>query len=155
MNRDSKVMSQKKATAVEKKKQQERKYQKAKDVKRAFVMWASLSKENMNDPYQLWMMMYGYIVIWVNQYDWLLSVSPLPPKRNNPKVMKYFSYWAGCYIKHLTIWRYKKILAWWILFTKWRNASSKRIVFILMVLLWQGDTWFVELVARFTRCWDN
>ena len=38
MNRDSKVMSQKKATAVEKKRQQERKYQKAKDVKRKFLM---------------------------------------------------------------------------------------------------------------------
>ena len=72
MNSDNEVMSQKKATAVEKKRQQERKYQKAKDVRRAFVMWASLSRENLNDPYQLWMMMYGYIVIWVNQYDWLL-----------------------------------------------------------------------------------
>ena len=72
MNSDSEVMSQKKAAAVEKKRQQERKYQKAKDVRRAFVMWASLPKENLNDPYQLWMMMYGYIVIWVNQYDWLL-----------------------------------------------------------------------------------
>ena len=45
MNRDSKVMSQKKATAVEKKRQQERKYQKAKEVKRSFMIADSAQTE--------------------------------------------------------------------------------------------------------------
>ena len=90
------------------------------NVSKSFKRKYEWSISAVNDD--VWLYCHLGQPIWLTSF----SVSPLPPKRNNPKVMKYFSYWAGCYIKHLTIWRYKKILAWWILFKRSEDMLHQR-----------------------------